>query len=196
MSARPSFTKSKGSAWNARWTSELNLASRRPIAGSDAAYVTQLRRYDLISAQFLLVKKNDSTKRGLGTIRFSPYPSSGSLNKVSTPADLPLGDPHNEAILSRRFVNTYKTALEHKPADSALHVAGRVQAGAKLGRLAVLKEVRGTGAGQMLVEQAELWLKTALSHAMQGMLKNEEKEARSFTIRLNSQMPVRGFYEK
>ncbi|KDN37413.1 hypothetical protein K437DRAFT_276563 [Tilletiaria anomala UBC 951] len=145
---------------------------------------SEVDEYDLISAHFILACKSDP-KRGLGTIRFSPYPSAGSLNKVEgLPADTPLGPPLTEDQIATAFV---KTGRMGKSEDL-------LQAGAKLGRLALLAELRGSGWGRLLVEQGEAWLANALRRAAAN---SKHSDAVSMcNIRLHSQMPVRAMYEK
>lgn len=59
--------------------------------------------------------------------------------------------------------------------------------GAKLGRMAVKKTMRGKGIGAMVVRQAEKWL----IEKFRGYEKLQE-----FSIVLSSQMQAKSFYEK
>ena len=144
-------------------------------------------RYDPFSAQFLLVAKSEP-ERGVGTIRFSPYPADPSWKESPPhnpdPEKFPLGQPRTEAESRQLFADGFERYKKQSP-DATV-------AKAKLGRLALLSELRGLGAGRLLVEFAENWTQASLT----SVLAASNGPVKAVRIQLHSQMPVRRMYER
>lgn len=169
----------------------------------------EVDEYDPLSAHFLLVPNEDgapssqsastaaapagtgTTKasteaddvvnqvRAVGVLRWVPYPTSKipavlkEAAKGSSSSLLPLGRP----------------PTSQGPLAASFASAG----GAKLGRLALDRSVRGKGLGARLVRESEEWVVKALGEKVQKEGSSGEKL--DVTFRLHSQMQVVGFYK-
>ncbi|CAO1625270.1 unnamed protein product [Jaminaea pallidilutea] len=178
---------------------------------------TEVDEYDALSAHFLLIDtqstslhpstapastageaastagpgSGDDDVRGLGTLRWVPYPSSAAPAIVqdaaagSVSSRLPLGrPPSNEGTLAVTF-----------------GTAG----GAKLGRLALEKSLRGKGLGKRLVVESEQWVTEALRQKKQQQQQQQQEngsgcggavaQSKAVEFRIHSQMHVVDFYK-
>lgn len=188
----------------------------------------EIDQYDPHAAHFLLIHRSEPTK-AIGTLRLLPYPlpipkpdPAGAEPHASS--SYPLGGSRSESGIASDFISAVWTHIPH-PTSSARDPA-QTQAeeqqteaeltdkgGAKLGRLAVLKEARGKGLGDLLVRRAEAWLIDILSSgkaSKQGAFgpgqtlhseahdANEEQSKRlqSIIIKLSSQIYAIDFYKK
>lgn len=172
-------------------------------------FETEVDEYDALSAHFLLMDtqstslhpstapastageaastagpgSGDDDVRGLGTLRWVPYPSSAAPAVVqdaaagSVSSKLPLGrPPSNEGTLAVTF-----------------GAAG----GAKLGRLALEKSQRGKGLGKRLVVESEQWVTQALRQKKQQQQQENGSgggsavaQSKAVEFRIHSQMHV------
>lgn len=189
----------------------------------------EIDQYDPLAAHFVLTHRDNPTQ-ALGTLRLLPYPL--PIPKPDEPgaepdatSSFPLGGSRSESAIASDFISAAWTHYPH-PASSARDPA-QTQAeeqqteeqipergGAKLGRLALVKEARGKGLGYLLVKKAEEWLFGVLSSneaSKQGAfgprpsLQDEEQHNEaakgaerldSIIIKLSSQIYVIDFYRK
>ncbi|TKY90189.1 hypothetical protein EX895_000187 [Sporisorium graminicola] len=187
----------------------------------------EIDQYDPLAAHFALTHRDDPT-RALGTLRLLPYPL--PIPKPDEPdsepdvsSSFPLGGSRSESAIASDFISAAWTHYPHptsRARDPAQTRAEERQTeseipergGAKLGRLALLKEARGKGLGHFLVRKAEEWLIQSLSSdeaAKQGAFgprpslqehhSEVEKQAQtldSIVVKLSSQIYVIDFYKK
>lgn len=194
----------------------------------------EIDQYDPLAAHFILTSTRDTSKV-LGTLRLLPYPlpipkpdAEGSEPDPSS--SYPLGGSRSESAIAGDFIaaawsssaqpvsgarDPAETEAEEKRTEEKMPELG----GAKLGRLALAKEVRGFGLGHLLVREAEKWLLRVLGSeeavkqgafgprpskqgASSGAGKEEEveegegKKLDSIIIKLSSQVYAVGFYKK
>lgn len=187
----------------------------------------EIDQYDPLAAHFVLTHTSNPN-HALGTLRLLPYPlpipkpdESGS--EPDPNSSYPLGGPRSESAIASDFISAAwahtpqpisarrdpaQTEQEEQETMSELpHEKG----GAKLGRLALRKEVRGKGLGHLLVREAEAWLveilgndeaqkqgafgpRASAGHGKEG--KEEEQKLESIVIKLSSQIYVIDFYKK
>lgn len=159
----------------------------------------EIDSYDPISAHFVLVPSSyspstaESEVKALGTLRWVPYPPPATTPASSETVSslLPLGrPPTSEGSIAATF-------------------ASERGAGAKLGRLALDKSLRGKKLGAFLVKESERWvteaIKQRLAKANEGQatatagdghgLGDDQQEVTApkrldVQFRLHSQMPV------
>lgn len=192
----------------------------------------EIDQYDPLAAHFILTSTNDPSTV-LGTLRLLPYPlpipkpdAEGSEPDPSS--SYPLGGSRSEGAIAGDFVavawsssaqpvsrarDPAETEAEEKQTEEKVPELG----GAKLGRLALMKEVRGKGLGHLLVREAERWLLQVLgsgeavkqgafgprpskqgSNAAggDGQGEGEGKKLDSIIIKLSSQVYAIEFYKK
>ncbi|SPO20722.1 uncharacterized protein UTRI_00198 [Ustilago trichophora] len=191
----------------------------------------EIDQYDPLAAHFILTH-NSNPDKVIGTLRLLPYPL--PIPKPDEPgsepnpnSSYPLGGSRSESAVASDFISA---AWSHHPTpissarDPAQTHAEEEETGkgmpekggAKLGRLALLKEARGKGLGHLLVRKAEAWLIDVLSSdeaqrqgafgprpTLQGdRQQSEESKAakterlESIIIKLSSQIYVIDFYKK
>lgn len=192
----------------------------------------EIDQYDPLAAHFILTHRSDPDKV-LGTLRLLPYPlpipkpdEAGSEPAIQS--SFPLGGSRSESAIASDFISA-AWSQHPQPISSARDPAQTHEeeeqtetqvpekGGAKLGRLALLKEVRGKKLGHLLVRKAEAWLIDILSNdeaSRQGAFgprptKQHGKEhdahadnvqqperLESIIIKLSSQIYVIDFYKK
>lgn len=190
----------------------------------------EIDQYDPLAAHFILTPTSDPNKV-IGTLRLLPYPL--PIPKPDEPgtepdahSSYPLGGSRSVSAIAGDFISA-AWSQHPEPISSARDPAQthaeeeqtekRVpeKGGAKLGRLALLKEARGKGLGHLLVRKAEAWLIEALSndeaqkqgafgprpskqHGDEGAKKanGEGEKLDSIIIKLSSQIYVIDFYKK
>ncbi|CBQ67558.1 conserved hypothetical protein [Sporisorium reilianum SRZ2] len=188
----------------------------------------EIDQYDPLAAHFVLTHRS-ALATALGTLRLLPYPlpipkpdEAGA--EPDATSSYPLGGSRSESAIASDFISAAwthypqsgssardpaQTRAEEQQTEQQIPERG----GAKLGRLALLKEVRGKGLGNLLVRKAEEWLLQVLSNdkaskqgafgprpSLQGEEQHTEpaKEERldSIVIKLSSQIYAIGFYKK
>ncbi|PWZ02851.1 hypothetical protein BCV70DRAFT_209365 [Testicularia cyperi] len=186
----------------------------------------EIDQYDPLAAHFALTHESDPS-RVLGTLRLLPYPlpipkpdEPGSEPDGST--SYPLGGSRTESAIAADFVSA-AWSTHHRPVEAPLDPAQTraeeeqtakhmsEDRGGKLGRLALLKEVRGKKLGHFLVTEAEAWLLRALGDGKtqeQGAFgppttadgpsapSDEVETLNSIVIKLSSQIYVIDFYKR
>lgn len=186
----------------------------------------EIDQYDPLAAHFVLTTTSDPS-RILGTLRLLPYPL--PIPKPDEPdaepdihSTYPLGGSRSESAIASDFISAAWTHFP-TPISSRRDVAQTEEeeeqeksvpekGGAKIGRLAVLKEARGKGLGHLLVRQAEEWLIEILGnegakkqgafgpmHQAKGEEAKNRKEGEkleSIIIKLSSQIYVIDFYKR
>lgn len=188
----------------------------------------EIDQYDPLAAHFVLTHKTQPDV-AIGTLRLLPYPL--PIPKPDEPpaepdhaSSFPLGGSRSESAIASDFISAawthypYPTSAARDPAQTTAEEKESEEqmpemGGAKLGRLALIKEARGKGLGNLLVTKAEAWLLQILSSddaAKQGAfgprpsLKGPEHEGGSaneerldsIVIKLSSQIYVIDFYKK
>lgn len=136
-----------------------------------------MNRHDCDSIHFVVALSTDPS-HVVGTVRYCPYPyptKTASEEAASIPNALSKG------------VKSHAEAIEGFRLSSSNNEAAPGTAGAKLGRLALLKETRGKKLGEKTVREAESWIEEILKK--DGKVEHVE-------YRASAQMYAIGFYEK
>ncbi|SAM71861.1 uncharacterized protein UBRO_00260 [Ustilago bromivora] len=199
----------------------------------------EIDQYDPLAAHFILTSNADPSTV-LGTLRLLPYPlpipkPDAEGSEPEPCSSYPLGGSRSESAIAGDFVSAAWSA--HPPVKGRRDPAETKEeerrteeevpelGGAKLGRLALMKEVRGKGLGHLLVREAERWLLRVLGSgeavkkgafgprpSKQGVAAKggqeeegergegegdeEGKKLDSIIIKLSSQVYAIGFYKK
>ena len=188
----------------------------------------EIDQYDPLAAHFVLTHR-DRPSEALGTLRLLPYPlplpkPDQADAEPDAASSYPLGGSRSESAIASDFISAAWT--HYPPATSARRDPAQTQAeetqtehevpelgGAKLGRLALVKEVRGKGLGALLVSKAEEWLlgilqnneavrkgafgpRPSLQDKQEETPSKEQQRLESIVIKLSSQIYVIEFYKK
>lgn len=112
--------------------------------------------------------------------------------------DFPLGRLQSIASLASQFLQTMKSQAPLKEVPGSPYMRG-----AKLGRLAVSKEMRGKGLGAIIVREAEAWLLRVLrcneciEEGSENIIgEHTERNLQGLFMVISGQMQAKGFYEK
>lgn len=189
----------------------------------------EIDQYDPLAAHFVLAHKSQP-EHVLGTLRLLPYPlpipkpdQAGS--EPDAHSSYPLGGSRSESAIASDFISA-AWSQHPTPISSARDPAQTHQeeqqtesnvppekGGAKLGRLALRKEARGKGLGNLLVRRAEAWLieilgsdkasrqgafgpRPSLQSKEHAESETEPERLDSIIIKLSSQIYVIDFYKK
>lgn len=185
----------------------------------------EIDQYDPLAAHFALTHTSNPSKI-IGTLRLIPYPlpipkPDSEGGEPDPHSAFPLGGSRTESAIAGDFISAAWSSLSKPvaaPLDPSQTKAEEKQSadqipnlgGAKLGRLAVLKEARGKKLGHLLVQQAEAWLVRMLSTdeaqqhgafgppsgAKSDPASREQDTLQSIVIKLSSQIYVLDFYGK
>lgn len=137
-------------------------------------------RYDNIAVPFVVLET--ATNRIVGVMRMLPY-SLPTLepgfypDSIITSPDMPGFHRTSDDIRATFLQYQQKTLKEGVCWFS----------GAKMGRVAVMREMRGHGLGKLLIRGAEEWAKQ--------VIQQEACSPCGISFQLSSQAPARGFYE-
>ncbi len=191
------------------------------------ALADEIDEYDPLAAHFALTHTSQP-ERVLGTIRLLPYPlpipkPDGPGTEPDAASSYPLGGSRSASAIAGDFISaawtrSHPVSGRLDPADTHAEeeqTEAKVPelGGAKLGRLALLKEVRGKGLGHRLVREAEAWLVKALESdeaqrqgafgpmpSKQGAdapaVAKDDQKLDSIIIKLSSQIYVIDFYKR
>ncbi|EPQ32030.1 uncharacterized protein PFL1_00228 [Pseudozyma flocculosa PF-1] len=186
----------------------------------------EVDQYDPVSAHFVLVHKGDPSN-AVGVVRLVPYPlpipKQDPDGVEPNSKDFPLGGSQSESSTASHFVSAVfgtnssqrdaahdptLTDAEEKRTEDLIPNLG----GAKLGRLAVLKEARGKGLAQRLVREAEAWLINVIAHhtgeregafgppdhdnQTKGDSLGKHQKVQSILIKISSQEYIQQLYKK
>ncbi|PKI85851.1 hypothetical protein MVES1_000553 [Malassezia vespertilionis] len=139
---------------------------------------------DTIAAPFVLLDAQNAVQ---GVLRLLPYPL-----PIAADDFLP-----SDVVDKEILVGGGRTVLEMAEAFAAMQQVrqrterGVILSGAKLGRLAISKQLRGQGCGSILVRAAEAWLAAALVKAPAA----EKAQHVEAVVQLSSQVIAKAFYE-
>ena len=137
---------------------------------------------DGVSAPFVVVDEND---RVHGVLRLIPYPLPSVPERVAGMRSWAIEKIPGYGRTEPDFVDTFKAHMQVSNKDGKA-----IFSGAKVGRVAVDKSLRGTGMGRKLMEAAEQWLVRVVSMMPESAGPSEVQ------IRLESQMTASVFYDR
>nr|CDI51109.1 acyl-n-acyltransferase [Melanopsichium pennsylvanicum 4] len=193
----------------------------------------EMDQYDPLAAHFMLAH-NSNPDRAIGTLRLLPYPlpipkPDEQGGEPDIHSSYPLGGSRSESAIAADFISAAWTKFpkpvgrgrdpaQTEEEESKTEEIMLEKGGAKLGRLALLKEARGKGLGHLLVRKAESWLMSILGsdeasrHGAFGPRpsiqngkekgqasdcdKTKAERLESIIIKLSSQIYVIDFYNK